>query len=57
MAPAETPRRNAPELSSSTRRFIGENRSRPNREETSVHEMDAYDVGQKSKKGEKRKTL
>jgi hypothetical protein len=44
-APAKTSRRNAPELTPSRpppEIFIGENRSRPNREETSVQEMDAY---------------
>jgi hypothetical protein len=44
-APAKTPRRNAPELTPSRpppEKFFGENRSRPNREETSVQEMDAY---------------
>ena len=42
-APAKKPRRNARELTTSRPpKFVGENRSRPNREETSVREMDAY---------------
>ena len=31
-------------LVSSLLKFVGENRSRPNREETSVQEMDAYET-------------